>query len=257
MPEGIGTVAIGMETDFQIQPFETGLLGRPVGKLFLRGGAPRDDRLAALTAGWRRQGVWLVACRVPESVPAVAGLEKNGFRAVETLVTFRRQLAPQPMPDGVVMARADDADACVAIARRAFTNDRLHRDRRVPAGIADVVREQWIRNDLGGRADVSLVTRGGGRVTGFNLCLLDGDEAVIDLIAVDDDHRQKGLGRALVRGALAHYGGRARTMRVGTQADNAPSLKLYGGTGFVEAERQITLHWVNPEAAPTLKDQSR
>jgi len=257
MPDGIGTIAIGMEAEFQIQPFETGLLGRPVGKLYVRGGWPLEERPASLTAGWRREGVWLVSCRVPEGSPAIGGLEKNGFRAIETLVTFRRQLRAELMPGGIAIAGPETADACVAIARRAFTNDRLHRDRRVPDGVADLVRERWIRNNLGGRADASFVARDGGRVVGFSLCLLDGDEAVIDLIAVDGEYRQKGLGRALVLGALAHYGGRARTMQVGTQADNLPSLKLYRGAGFVEAERQITLHWVNSEAAPALKDLSR
>lgn len=261
MPEGIGTIAIGMEADFKIQRFETDLLGVPVGRLRLAddgaglAGAPK--MLEKLTAGWRADGVWLVSCRMPEGSAAIQALERNGFKPVETLVTFRQRLSPRSMPADVETARTDDADACVAIARRVFVNDRLHRDPRVLPAVADLVRERWIRNNLDGRGDASLVVRSGGKVAGFNLCLLDGREAVIDLIAVDIGRQHQGIGRKLVDAALARYIGRADTMRVGTQADNGPSLALYRGAGFVEADRQITLHWVDPQVAPKLKAPSR
>jgi ribosomal protein S18 acetylase RimI-like enzyme len=248
-----------MGIDFQLQPFETDLLGVPVGRLSLAddGGPSGPEGLGELVAGWRAGGVWLVSCRVAASSAAIEALERNGFKTVESLVTFRRRLSPRPMPAGVEIARADDAEACVAIARRAFVNDRLHRDPRVPTAAADLVRERWMRNDLAGRADASLVVRSEGAIAGFTLCLLDGREAVIDLIAVDIGRQRQRLGRALVEGALARYGGRADTMRVGTQADNEPSLALYRGAGFVEADRRITLHWVNPNVAPALRDDPR
>lgn len=248
-----------MDARLQIQDFETGLLGVPVGRLVIGDNGGGEDAAAAiggLAAGWRDDGVWLVSCRVPPTLPLIPVLAHHGFEAVETLVTFRRALADAPAAADVEAARPGDADACVAIARRAFTGDRLHRDRRVPGAVADLIRERWVRNDLGGRADASLIVRQDGAVVGFNLCLVDGDEAVIDLIAVDTGHQHRGLGRRLVAGALSRYAGRARTMRVGTQADNAPSIALYRGAGFVEADRRITLHWINPDAAPKLTGPS-
>jgi ribosomal protein S18 acetylase RimI-like enzyme len=251
MPDGIGNLANRMEADFQIQPFETGVLGVPVGRLRLADAAGRlPAGLGRLISVWRRDGVWLVSCRVDKGAPAIGGLEKNGFKAIETLVTLRRDLVDAPPATGVEAAGAADHDVIVAVARRAFTMDRLHRDGRVPANAADAVRERWIRNDLEGRADASLIVRDGSAVAGFILCLLDGGEAVIDLIAVDVARQKKGIGRALVAGAVAHYAGRARAMRVGTQADNEASLRMYRAVGFAEATRQVTLHWINPEAAP-------
>lgn len=255
-----------MDAEFQIQDFETNLLGVPVGRVSFsgEGAALSADGLAGLVAGWRKDGVWLVASRVPEAWDGIAALEQGGFQAVETLVTFRCGLSgdaqPNAHPDangpagGVTLAGPGDFEACLGIARRAFTNDRLHRDPRVPGPAADMIRQQWVRNDLEGRADASFIVSAMGDVAGFNLCLLDGDEAVIDLIAVDAGHQQKGLGRALVRAAQDHYRGRAATMRVGTQADNEPSLALYRGAGFVESRRQTTFHWINPDtlAAPAL-----
>lgn len=246
-----------MSAGMRIQSFETELLGVPVGRLDLVGGDDAAAGVYAMAEAWRRDGVWLVSCRMAENSPAVAALEKAGFKGVETLVTFRQRLEPRPMPPGVEIAGPADADACIAIAGHAFVHDRLHRDARVPNAAADKVRAEWIRNDLGGRADASFVVRAGGAIAGFNLCLLLGHEAVIDLIAVDVGRQGQGFGRALVEGALAHYGGRAAAMRVGTQADNEPSIKLYRGTGFVEADRRITLHWINPDVAPTLTDNLR
>ena len=251
-----------MDAEFQIQDFETNLLGVPVGRVSYsgEGAALSPDGLAELVAGWRKDGVWLVSSRVPEAWDGIASLEQGGFQAVETLVTFRCGLSGDARSgntgpaSGVTLAGPGDFEACLGIARRAFTNDRLHRDPRVPGPAADMIREQWVRNDLEGRADASFIVSAMGDVAGFNLCLLDGDEAVIDLIAVDTGHQQKGLGRALVRAAQDHYRGRAATMRVGTQADNEPSLALYLGAGFVESHRQTTFHWINPDehTAPAL-----
>jgi len=249
-----------MDARLQISDFETNLLGVPVGRLSIRGdvaGTDADDDLRRLAAGWPEKRIWLVSCRVAEASPLIPALEGAGFQVVETLVTFRHDLTGAPAAADVDTARVGDADACVAIAKRAFVHDRLHRDSRIPNAVADLVRENWVRNDLGGRADASLVVRAYGTVVGFNLCLLDGDEAVIDLIAVAVGRQNRGIGRRLVGGALARYRGRARTMRVGTQADNAPSIKLYRGAGFVEADRRITLHWVNQATAPTLTKGSR
>ena len=106
-----------------------------------------------------------------------------------------------------------------------------------------------------GRAAAPLVVRADGRAVGFNLCLLTEREAAIDLIAVHPGYQGRGLGRRLIEGALAHFDGRAEAIRVGTQADNRPSIALYEATGFREIARQATLHWINPDVAPPFGDR--
>jgi len=232
-----------MDAEFQTQDFETDLLGVPVGKLIVGDG----DNIPPLP-----DDAWLVTARVPENSSAIPALENIGFRAIETLVTLRHDLVDVDEAPGVMVAQPDEFDDCLGVANRAFVNDRLHQDPLVPDWVADKVRRQWVLNNLESRGNASFVTHDGDTVTGFNLCLLKDNEAVIDLIAVDTDHQGKGLGRALVNGALAHYQGNANSMLVGTQADNAPSMALYRGCGFAEVQRQITLHRVNPdvECAP-------
>ena len=185
--------------------------------------------------------------RVPAAAHGLhAALEACGFRAIERLLTFERALddrAGDPL-DGVRQARPDDAAACAAIARVAFRFDRYHADTRLDPAIGDALKEAWVLNDLGGRADASLVAVEGDRAVGFNLCLLAGDVATIDLIAVAPGHQGRGIGRRLAEAGARHYAGRAHRYRAGTQAANAASLALYRRLGFHVASEAVTYHWI-------------
>jgi len=225
------------------QPFDSGFLGGPVYRLALAEAAD----LSALPGWAGTEGVRLVMARVPASAVDVQRcLEAAGFRAIERLVTLERPLADTPpMPDGVRLARPEDVVPCVAMARTAFRYDRFHADRRIDPAAAGALKAKWVENGLTGRADAPLVAVEDGRAAGFNLCLRNGDAGVIDLIATDPQVRRRGVGRRLVQAALAHYAaaGAAR-MRVGTQADNAPSLAMYRAAGFEPVSEAVTYHLI-------------
>lgn len=244
-----------MPWQFESLAFESGVFGVPVGRLVSGAqGLPLDNdqaiEFALVEAGLK--GCWLISCRVPEGDSAAArDLESKGFRPVETLVTLRRSLDPAvAAPADVGPATAPEHAETVAIARGGFTYDRFHADPQVPKPLADRLKAQWVENGLKGRSDLGLLARADGAVQGFILCMRAGVEAVIDLIAVAPAHRGKGVGRRLVAGALAHYAGRARAMRVGTQAANAPSIRLYESMGFAVQSRHVTFHWTNPTIRP-------
>jgi len=244
----------------QIQPFESEVAGVSVCKLQLGDfeDPGRAGALDALADGWRRDGVWLVVCRISDdSDTSLTQLREIGFRPVEALLTLQRDLTGNEQPAETELAGPGDTDACVAVSGEAFTFDRLHRDPQVPDTLADGIREAWVRNDLNGRGDACLVARTDGAVSGFNLCLLNGDTAVIDLIAVAPAHQGKGIGGQLVAGALHHYRDRAARMQVGTQADNAASIALYAKAGFSIIQSQTTLHWINPDVAPAAPAMGR
>ena len=131
------------------------------------------------------------------------------------------------MPNGVSVAQPMDHDACLEIARTAFSMDRFHADERVPKAGADRLKETWVRNSLGGRADTVLVAHDeNSNAAGFVTCLVNSDTAVIDLIAVAPGRQGQGIGTRLVQGAFAHYAGQRSRMRVGTQEKNVASLAL-------------------------------
>lgn len=239
----------------QPQPFDSEMLGRPVGRLALPDGMPAADfasMMPALAAGWREDGFWLVSCRVAEIAGATAqgidsALRNAGFRHVETLVTLTREIGrdPAPLPDAIDDGTPDDSEVCAEIGATALTTSRYNADARIDPAAARRLKTQWVRNAFAGRADAILCARGDdGRAQGFNLLLQRGDEAVIDLIAVAPAAQRRGFGRRLVKAGLARYAGRARRMRVGTQAVNAASLALYRGCGFAEQQRAQTWHWI-------------
>ncbi|MFP6757412.1 MAG: GNAT family N-acetyltransferase [Alphaproteobacteria bacterium] len=231
------------------QPFETDQLGIKTARLdVLRcwtDAAVLDPLVAAAWDDLKGSGVDLVSCRVSENDrAALDSLQGNGFRVVECLLTHGRPLddAPRALPDGIERGGASNAEACAEIARRAFAYDRFHADPRIPDAAADRLKGQWMRNACAGRADAVLVALEGGRVVGFNACLLAGDRAVIDLIAVAETAQGRGWGRKLVDGALACYAGKAAEMRVGTQSRNLASLALYRACGFAVVDTAMTLH---------------
>lgn len=225
--------------------FESDVFGAPVGRVVPS--ADGGDPLATTLQGW------LVSARIDAVDEAAArDLADCGFTLIETLITLEAPLPHGlPMSDGIGLARAEDHSACLDIARTAFSMDRFHADARVPKAGADRLKETWVRNSLNGRADAVLVAQDeNGVAVGFVTCMVDGDTAVIDLIAVAPGRQGQGIGARLVQGAFAHYTGNKARMRVGTQDSNAASLALYKGQGFVPIGSHRTFHWINESEAP-------
>ena len=65
---------------------------------------------------------------------------------------------------------------------------------------------------------------------------------VIDLIAVDPDHRDKGLGRDLVARFMSDSESTAERVQVGTQAANLGAVRFYERLGYVVDETAYDLH---------------
>lgn len=227
------------------QPFEADVLGAPVWRLEIEPDTLPDPRaLVRLIERARAQGVALLAARFPVDAMMGPRFARAGFRQIECLLTFRRDLGGGNVPHvHLTLANPGDAEACAAIALRAFSFDRFHADPKLPKSAADEIKARWARNGVNGRADAPLVVREDGAVAGFNLCMRKGEDAVIDLIAVDPARQGRGLGRRLVDGALVHYSGSARTMWVSTQEANAASVALYKSAGFELHSAAQTWHW--------------
>jgi len=230
-----------------LQPFESSIFGGPVARLSISGACSAAEIGDCIDRFRRQDGLKLASARIPAADEATArALEVAGFVRVETLVTLTRPCAgAEPPMVPVELAVPDEAAICAEIGRVAFIYDRFHADTRLDRQAADTLKAQWVANGVSGRADAPLVVRRDGRPVGFNLCMRSGETAVIDLIAVHPDHHGRGLGRALVLGALDHYRRRGiSTMTVGTQVDNGASFALYRGLGFVETSRAATFHLV-------------
>lgn len=223
------------------QPFDSSILGGPVFRL-----AAGADLPAALASPEFATAHLVVARIATDAATEAARLEAAGFRAIERLLTFELDLAAAlpNWPADVRLAKPADHAVCATIGRTAFCFDRYHADTRLDPAIGDRIKEAWVLNDLTGRADACLVAVADGTVVGFNLCLLAGDIATIDLVAVAAGHQGRGIGRRLTEAGARHYAGHARSYRAGTQANNAASVALYRRLGFRVAAEAMTYHWM-------------
>jgi ribosomal protein S18 acetylase RimI-like enzyme len=188
--------------------------------------------------------------RVPTVDVSLAQIfEDAGFRIVDTSVTLEAEtISGNPKPGSTVrMAHNADATAVEAIARTAFRFSRFHLDPRVPAILANEIKAQWAGNFFRGkRGDYMVVAEHASQVDGF-LQLLAGHDGTltIDLIAVAERHRGRGLASDMIRFAARNCGTPSR-IRVGTQAANITSLRLYEHLGFRLTAASYVLHCHGP-----------
>jgi GNAT superfamily N-acetyltransferase len=178
-----------------------------------------------------------------DDVAALARLGGVGFGVVDTNITLERDLNGIGETDVRVRAAApSDRDAVMAIARNAFRYSRFHLDPSIPKALADDIKAQWAGNFFAGaRGDHMLVAESGGGIAGFLQLIHAPDEAlVIDLIAVVETARGRGLGGAMIRTA-ERLARRAR-MRVGTQVANMASLRFYENLAFRATTSSYVMH---------------
>ncbi len=199
--------------------------------------------------GWRRTRhprSWTV-CRAnaidllyfladSDDPPTIRLAEDHGFRLVDLRVTLDRTLqVPAHAPQYAVRtAQPGDLPALRAMARAGFRQSRFYADPHIPAGRAGALYEIWVDKRLNDPTSRVLVVDTDGEAAGFITCLFDGADGAIDLFSVGEAARGRGIGQALVQGALAWFGEQgAQRASVVTQGRNIAALRLYQRCGFV------------------------
>jgi len=213
-----------------------------------------DPAASGVEAQCAAQGIeWLYFIARSDDPTTAVVAQRHGYLLVDLRLTFTRPTEPLPPAPSVPVRRATAEDLPVlrAIARGAHTDTRYYFDPRVPRERCDALYERWVEASLEGFADAVLVTGAPGQPTGYVTCKLDraAKTGNIGLIATAPDARGKGLGRALVEGAIrwmAEQG--ATTMNVVTQGRNVVAQRLYQRAGYVTADLSLYYHrWFTPE----------
>lgn len=209
--------------------------------------ASSTDIAAAFASHQSPAGAFYTAKVGVLDLAVVEALTAEGFTMVETSLTFERPIDRHAPVAQVGVCRPQWRDAVLDIAGQAFRYTRFHVDPKIGHLAANRVKREWIQSYVDGRrGDALLVAHEGGTVVGFNAMLVSdrpsGPVAVIDLIGVHPDHQQRGIGRLMVDGALHHYQERCRSLEVGTQASNIPSVRLYERMGFRLIRSGFVLH---------------
>jgi len=193
----------------------------------------------------RDTGRALYTCKVPaEDVVTGAALAEAGFRVVDVNVTLERRGDVCASGAPVAPATASQHEALLEIAGSCFRYSRFHLDPLIPREVADRVKREWVRSYVEGRRGIELLASADGqRPNGFLAVLEAPDGArVIDLVGVAPDTQRQGIGKALVVEFVRRHADGARTLRVGTQAANIPSLRLYEKLGFRTVSAAFVLH---------------
>jgi len=195
-----------------------------------------------------------ITAKVPVADPAAGEfLEEHGFRLIDTNLRFEKQAETPTAVAGDCLLRfvePADRDAVVDLARRNFVFTRFHQDRLIPKNVADAIKAQWTGNffsgQRGNRLVVAILQE---KIVGFALLVTaPGDPVTIDLIAVEEAYRRRGIAAEMIAFVESQFA--PSVIAVGTQVANLPSVRLYEKLGFQLAGAQYVFHFHNP-AVPT------
>lgn len=249
-------------------PFDSELFRQPMGRL-ARLLAPAE----APAMGWavlyevlraaEARGLRHLTCRVPcADHAAVTLLQEHGFRVMTVFIGFEYptgQVQPSwGRESGVRPMKPGDIPTIRAIARGGFSHGtRFHADPFLPDEAATALHERWAENCCARRAaDEVFVAEREGTVVGFIACQVvapsravpERSRGVVPLVAVAEGHRGHGVGKALVRRALAWFASQGLAFgEIGTESFNYPALNAYAGAGFQIALSAFWFHRARPE----------
>jgi nucleoside-diphosphate-sugar epimerase/ribosomal protein S18 acetylase RimI-like enzyme len=191
-----------------------------------------------------------ITAKVPVADPAAGEfLEEHGFRLIDTNLRFEKQAeTPTAVAGDCLLRFAEpaDRDAVVDLARRNFVFTRFRQDRLIPKSVAEEIKAQWAGNFFSGqRGDRLVVAILQEKIVGFALLMTaPADNVTIDLIAVEEAYRRRGIAAEMIAFVESQFA--PSVIAVGTQVANLPSVRLYEKLGFRLAAAQYVFHFHNP-----------
>jgi len=181
--------------------------------------------------------------RIPSDDAALLrALAESGFDALVPAVTLGKNpsgYSKVVLPAGVELGEVKrcEIDQVQRVSAVAFRWGRFTADMRLPREAVERLHGTWARNCcLGAQADHVLVARDNRQVLGFIALkfLMAHDVRVgsIELIAIAESLRGRGVGRALVAEGCKWLSRFANYVVVRTELPNTPALRMYEAQGF-------------------------
>jgi ribosomal protein S18 acetylase RimI-like enzyme len=180
-----------------------------------------------------------------DDVEKLIQLQKLGFYLVDTNIelVLSKQMDPKKILNAR-FAKSSDEIAVRSIAKSAFKYNRFNRDPNISDKIASKIKEEWAGNFfLGKRGKWMIVVEKNSETVGF-LQIIEGnnDSIIIDLIAVDEKNRGKGLAKEMIYFMYLNCLKKNGIIKVGTQISNTSSIELYLNIGFHINSISYVLH---------------
>ncbi len=247
----------------ELLPWDSAFFGRTIARL--TGRLTTEDDVARLRTSLATKDVACTYCLVDSSDrDTVERLERLGARLVDVRVTYQLKLsATERLPLASVRdARANDLPDLEPLAARAHGDSRFHFDAHFDRERVRELYREWLRKSIAGTLADGVVTvddagHAAGYVT-FSGPARTGTPGTgeIGLVAIAENVRGRGYGRALLNGALAELERRGvTTVSVATQGRNIGAQRLYQHAGFRTQALGLWFHLWSP--SPLLQGGER
>jgi ribosomal protein S18 acetylase RimI-like enzyme len=170
----------------------------------------------------------------------IHGLESAGFKLMSVDATFH--MKPDPIhrnPYSVdneirIEEYCDKYDsafsALIKNTAQFFAGTQYYNSPYFDRRLCDLFYRRWILKDIGGRSNRNYLAIYENRIVGFSLCIEKDNEAIIDLIWVDEDMRGRGVGTLMIYKLFNDV--KNKVVKVPTQITNSNAINLYIKTGF-------------------------
>ena len=172
-------------------------------------------------------------------------LQKLGFYIVDTNTKFSLSKKIRFVNNSKLrFAKSSDEFEVRALAKNAFKFSRFYKDPNISTKVACKIKEEWAGNFfLGKRGKWMVVVEENSKIIGF-LQLLEKNKntIVIDLIAIDEKRKGRGLAKEMISYAYENCLKKNGIVEVGTQIANISSIKLYSKLGFNMNSASYVLH---------------
>lgn len=235
-----------MEYGVQPLPWDTQFFGFPVGRL--KGRRFTEPQLREVVARARDAG-WRLVYWFVEPTDAVSAASAQALKVplTDRKARFAR-LVPDVLPlfPASVVPATDLTPALLDLARQSGHHSRFRTDPVFEAGLYERLYEHWIRSSMVGQmARQVLIYQPLQQPEALGLVTLgyEPTHVTIGLLAVDHQHRGKGIGKQLVEAAL-HYAHATQLpqLQVVTQLDNHGACRFYEREGFERVHEEHVYH---------------
>lgn len=187
----------------------------------------------------------------PFHISQIQFVEKHGFNLIDTNLLFKKENLTNTTTalkyNDYTLCYADPTDAVstALVAENNFVFSRFHLDPFFNNTLANKIKAGWVTNYFNGtRGDKMIIAKKNKTIAGFLQLFINPDHLIIDLIAVDKEHRKTGLAKQMIEFATASAK-KCKYIIVGTQLANLPSINLYQKLGFKLISGKYVFHYHN------------
>jgi len=184
-------------------------------------------------------------------------LEINGFRIIDGILTFMRDLNQAPPVEEninknliVEFGCQDRVEEIIKLAEKMYIYDRFHNDPLIPKERADKLHGVWLDNSCKKRVvDEVIIGVLNGKLAGFVTCKLHRKleeitglkVGTIVLVGTSPEFRGQSVAYTLTIESLKWFKRKGiRFVEVGTQISNIPASRLYEKAGFKLINTSLT-----------------